>query len=297
VRLDRADLFRERRKLSDQLKELRRSSKLSGAELASRLGWAQSKISRTENAKQLPSEEDIRGWVRVTEAPTEILIELLAMLHRAQSEYVGFREQYRAAGGLSGLQSDIRVLESQAARIFHFQPALIPALLQTADYAREMLHLPSGPLLHGSTENDIAGIVAVRVQRQQALYQAEKKIYVVLLEGALRCRLCTPATLLGQLDRLVVLLGLPSLELGIIPFTTQMPVYPLSGFDLYDNDVLSVETVIGETWINDPAEVAKYLKVFEMLQGAASFGDDAAVIIQGVARELREELQSPGSGS
>lgn len=294
--MDRADLFRERRKLAEQLKELRRSSNLSGTELARRLGWAQSKVSRTENAKQLPNEEDIRGWARVTEAPTEILDELFGLLQRAQSESIGFRERYRAAGGLTSLQSDIRVLESQATRIVHFQPALIPALLQTADYAREMLHLPSGPLLHGSTEDDIAGIVAVRLQRQQVLYQAEKKIDVVLLEGALRCRLCTPATLLGQLDRLVVLLGLPSLELGIIPFTSQMPVYPLSGFDLYDNDVLSVETVIGETWVNDSAEVAKYLKVFEMLQGAASFGDEAAAIIQRVAGELREELRSPGRG-
>jgi transcriptional regulator with XRE-family HTH domain len=292
--LDRAELFRERRRLAEQLKELRRSSKLSGTELARRLGWAQSKVSRTENARQLPSEEDVRGWARVTGAPTEILGELFALLQRAQSEYVGFREHYRAAGGLTGLQSDIRVLEAQATRIVHFQPALIPALLQTADYAREMLHLPSGPLLHGSTEDDIAGIVAVRLQRQQTLYQVGKKIDVVLLEGALRCRLCTPTTLLGQLDRLVVLLALPSLELGIIPFTNQMPVYPLSGFDLYDDDVLSVETVIGETWVNDSAEVAKYLKVFEMLQGAANFGDEAAALIQRVARELREELGSPG---
>jgi transcriptional regulator with XRE-family HTH domain len=295
--LDRTDLFRERRKLAEQLKELRRSAKLSGTELAKRLGWAQSKVSRTENAKQLPSEEDVRGWARVTAAPTESLGELLVLLSRARAEHVGFREQYRVAGGLAGLQSDILVLETQATRIVHFQPALIPALLQTPDYAREMLHLPSGPLLHGSTEDDIARMIAIRVQRQQALYQSGKKIHVVLLEGALRCRLCTPATLLGQLDRLLILLRLPSLELGIIPFTTQMPVYPLSGFDLYDSDVLSVETVVGETWISDPTEVDKYLKVFEMLREAASFGDEAAATIQRVAGELREELQSPDQGS
>jgi transcriptional regulator with XRE-family HTH domain len=295
--LDRTDLFRERRKLAEQLKGLRRSAKFSGTELANRLGWAQSKVSRTENAKQLPSEEDVRGWVRVTGAPTESLGELLALLNRAQSEHVEFRGQYRVAGGLTGLQSDILVLETQATRIAHFQPALIPALLQTPDYAREMLHLPSGPLLYGSTEDDIARMIAVRVQRQQALYQPGKKIHVVLLEGALRCRVCKPATLLGQLDRLLVLLELPSLELGIIPFTTQLPVFPLSGFDLYDSDVLSVETVASETWISDPVEVSKYLKLFEMLQEAASFGDEAAAAIQQVAHELREELQSPGYGS
>jgi hypothetical protein len=233
----------------------------------------------------------------VTGAPTESLGELLALLNRARSEHVEFREQYRVAGGLTSLQSDILVLENQATRIAHFQPALIPALLQTPDYAREMLHLPSGPLLYDSTEDDISRMIAVRVQRQQALYQPRKKIHVVLLEGALRCRVCTPATLLDQLDRLLVLLRLPSLELGIIPFTAQMPVFPLSGFDLYDSDVLSVETVASETWVSDPVEVSKYLKLFEMLWEAASTGDEAAATIQQVAHELREELQHPGSGS
>jgi transcriptional regulator with XRE-family HTH domain len=292
-----SDYHGEHRKLADRLKEFRRRSRLTGTEVAQRLGWAQSKVSRIERAQQFPSEEDIRGWLQTTGAPAEAIGELLALLEHARAEYRQFREHFRIVGGVTRLQSSLLALETQANRILAFQPALIPGLLQTAEYTRELLHLPSGPLFLGGTEDDIAQIVAVRMQRQQVLYQPGKSIQVVLLEGALRCRLCMPATLLGQLDRLLALHGLPTLKLGIIPSTAQVPVYPLSGLDIYDSNILIAETVTGEMRLSDPQEVAKYVQLFGLLREAASFGDAAAEIIQQVAGELREELGSGGERS
>ena len=91
-----------------------------------------------------------------------------------------------------------------------------------------------GPLSHGQDEDEIDRMVANRMQRQQVLYQPAKRVQVVMLEGALRARVVSVPTLVGQLDRLLAVIGLPTLELGIIPFEAAVSVVPLSGFRLYD---------------------------------------------------------------
>ena len=113
---------------------------------------------------------------------------------------------------------------------------MISGLLQTSEYAREFLHLACGPLNYG--EDEIDRMVAKRMQRQQVLYQPAKRVQVVMLEGALRTRVVSVPTLAGQLDRLLAVIGLPTLELGIIPFEAAVPVFPLSGFRLYDDLVI-----------------------------------------------------------
>jgi len=77
-------------------------------------------------------------------------------------------------------------------------------------------------------------MVAKRMERQRVLYEHGKQVQVVMLEGALRTPVVSAPTLAGQLDRLLAISGLSSLELGIIPFEVTVPVFPLSGFRLYE---------------------------------------------------------------
>ena len=151
----------------------------------------------------------------------------------ARVEYASWRDAYRDAGA-DGVQADILELEAQTTRIAEFQPAQMSGLLQTADYAREYLHLLCGPLSFGSDEDAIEQMVAKRMERQRVLYEHGKQVQVVMLEGALRTRVVSAPTLVGQLDRLLAISGLSSLELGIIPFEVTVPVFPLSGFRLYE---------------------------------------------------------------
>ncbi len=276
-----ADTYgRERRRLAERLRTLRQETGLTGVQLAERLGWAQPKVSKIETGKQMPSEEDVRAWVRSLGCSDAALTDLLALLGGTKAEYAGFRRQYWAAGGAAAKQRDLLTLEGQAARIAEFQPAIIPGLLQTAEYARELLELPCGPALHGASQSDIAEMVAVRMDRQRILYSPGKRIQVVLLEAALYSRVCSPGTLLGQLDRLSAILGLPSLSLGIIPFTAQIPVFPLSGFSIYEQQLVVVETITGEEQLSEPWEVQTYDRLFDSLGPAAVFGAECAAIIR-----------------
>jgi transcriptional regulator with XRE-family HTH domain len=246
---------RERRRLAEALKELRVGAGLSGARLSEMLGWQQSKVSKIETRKQLPSEEDITAWVGAAGGFPEKAGELLGMLRGARVEYAAWKDAYRDSGA-DGVQADILELEAQTTRISEFQPAMISGLLQTSEYAREFLHLPCGPQSFGADEEAIDQMVAKRMQRQQVLYEHGKQVQVVMLEGALRCRVVSAPTLAGQLDRLLAISGLSSLELGIIPFEAAVPVFPLSGFRLYD-DLVIVESIVGEQQLAEPDEQAR----------------------------------------
>ena len=222
------------------------------------LGWQQSMVSKVETRKRLPSEEDISAWVGAADGSSETASELLAVLRGARVEYASWKDAYRDAGA-DGVQADILELEARTTRIAEFQPAQMSGLLQTADYAREDLHLLCGPLSFGSDEDAIEQMVAKRMERQRVLYEHGKQVQVVVLEGALRTRVVSAPTLAGQLDRLLAISGLSSLELRIIPFEVTVPVVPLSGFRLYDALVI-VESIAGEQQLAEADDVARYEK-------------------------------------
>ncbi|MGH3866052.1 MAG: DUF5753 domain-containing protein [Pseudonocardiaceae bacterium] len=238
--------------------------------------------SKLETGKQLPTEADIRAWVAATRSSESIESELLGLLAAARIEYVTHRDESRVEGGLATVQQQA-ALESRTARIAEWQPAMVPGLVQTAAYTRELLERPDRPTM---TENvDPEAVTTERIRRQDILYQPGRRIEIIAGEAALRSTPGTITTLLGQLDRLVSVSDLRTVELGIVPFP-MMPVMPLSGFSLHD-DVVYIETLTGEQQLYEPDEVAVYNKAFELLRAASLTGPDAVALIQRIATELR----------
>lgn len=267
----------ERTRLGQALRSAREDTGLTGVAFAARLGWDQSRLSKIERGRQFPSVEDVRAWAGaagIDPGP------LLAQLQRARSEHATWRDEFRKAGSPAAKQARIGSRYESATRIGKFQPVMIPSQLQTAEYARELLHGPSGPGAWGASDEAIEAMVGVRMQRQQILYEPGKTIAVVILEAALYARLVSPSTMAGQLDRMLALEGAIALDLGIIPTTELIPVYPTSGFVVFDSDLVVVETIGGEDQISDPDEIAKYVHWFELLHGAAVHGREAARLIR-----------------
>lgn len=275
---------REWKRLADRLRSMREAAGLSGAALARTLGegWTQPKVSKIETVRQLPTADEIRAWADATGANGDVA-DALVLLDAARAE----RTEFKTAG-VASVQAGILALEAQATRIGEFQPSMISGLVQTAEYAHEALHIPSGPAAFGSTEDDIQAMIATRLQRQNALYDPAKTVQVVMLESALRVRLCSDATFAGQLDRLLALLGLPSFELTIVPFDVHLPVFPM-GFRVYDDDLVIVESISDESRVEDADNVAKYMEFFDLLRQVGVTGGDAASIIQRSIAHLRRE--------
>jgi transcriptional regulator with XRE-family HTH domain len=275
-----------RARLGTRLRELRAVRYRSASALGRDLGWQQSRVSKLERGAQLPTPEDLDAWATATGAGPAVRAELADLLTSARVEYSVWSDVYRT-GGIAGRQAELGRLEAQAAVIREYQPAMIPGLVQTPAYARELLSIPGGPVLTGSTPEAIEGLVAERIKRQELLYQPNRRVQIVLGQAALWTHFGSINTLLGQLDRLVTLAELDSVELGIVPVATPSPIMPLAGFSLHDNEVLYVETLTDEHRVEDPEQIAAHVRAFDLLRDVAATGQDAAALIQRVAAGLR----------
>ena len=284
-----SNVHEARNALGKRLRELRQAASLSGRQLAESLSWPASKISKLENGRQTPSDDDIRAWTSATgsEPETEAL---LASLHTLEVQHAEWQRILRT--GLKPRQQ-AHIEWDQKTRLFRaFEATVIPGLLQTAEYARfrfaesiRRLKLP----------NDINEAVQARIQRQEILYRADKRFHFVLTEAALRFRLCPPEVMLGQLDRLVSFSALPNVRLGIIGFETQYATSPWHGFWMYDNERVLIETFSAALDLRQPQEIEQYAGVFDQLAAVASYGRAARTIITGVIDELAPEAPDDGS--
>jgi len=159
---------RARTDLTERLCAVRSAANLTGVSMADKLGagWGQPKISKIESGRQLPTEEDVRAWAKVTGVDPR---ELLALLGRAMHEFHTFREAYPDEGGAAAHQASYAAAEQTATTLFYYQPLIVHALLQTPEYARALLALPGGPADHGATPDEIDRMIAERMRRASIL--------------------------------------------------------------------------------------------------------------------------------
>lgn len=156
-------------------------------------------------------------------------------------------------------------------------------MLQTADYARAVFTRNAD--LHKSPR-DTEAAVRGRLRRQEGLYDSRKRYHILMWEGALRALVCPPSVLAAQLDRLMSVVGLDTVELGIVPFAAPLKIQPANGFWVHDERLVLVEDWHAELWINDADSIALYLRAWNTLRESAVFGADAQRLINEARRTL-----------
>lgn len=243
-----------RAELARLLRSLRLDSGRSGEQLATILGWSQSKVSKIERGRTRPSLSDAESWARVCGANTAALTRVTELAEAALVEARHWRVSHQ--GSLARRQREIAALEERAALVRSFQPTLVPGLLQTAAYARQVLALAD---LSG--RGDVAAAVAERLRRQEALYREQTGFAFVLTEAALWWHAEERSVLLPQIDRLLSVATLPNVTIRVLPLDAPSGAVPSHGFLLYEEDEESrviVETHTRELILTDPDEVAAY---------------------------------------
>jgi transcriptional regulator with XRE-family HTH domain len=275
--------------LGKRLRELRTSAGITGRTLAESLSWPASKVSKLENGRQTPTTQDIHDWTRITGNETEAE-GLLTSLHTLEIQHAEWQRQFR--GGLRPHQHELAEIDAKTHAFRVFEPATIPGLLQTAEYARA--RFAEGVLLFG-TPNDIDYAVRTRMQRQELLYRREKRFHFVLTEAALRYRRSSLDAQLAQLDRLMTLSAQPNVKLGIIGFETQFIVGPWHAFWLRDDKRVTIETFSAELNLAQPQEIELYASIFEQMAAVASYGRAARAIITNVIDDLAVGLPDEDS--
>lgn len=269
-----------RDELGVRLRDVRRAAGLTGQQLADSLAWAPSKISKLENGRQTPTDDDVRSWCRATssEHATDAL---LADLHTLQTRHREWQRVMRA--GVAAEQTAMGRRE-QDTRIFRgFQSTIVPGLLQTPTYAREILERFGR---RTGQRMDVDEAVAARMRRQEILYDPTKKFRLVMTEAVLLYYVCSPAAMLGQIDRLTNLAMLPNIRLGIIPFDRPYVISPTHPFWVYDDQLVVVETVSAQLNLAQPEEIDQYTKTFEAMALTAVYDESARAVMGQVSQEI-----------
>lgn len=267
--------------LAERLFMMRKAARLTGIGMAEQLGWAKSKISKLENARQMPTADDITRWAAACGHAEEVP-ELLEMLAQTQVTHRQWRHLHTNRGQ-AGIQKDLDEIVRRAAHIRNFEVTIIPGLLQTADYARyiytEIARVYETPL------DGIDAAVAARMRRQEVLYEQGKQFEFVISEAAFWFHTCPVNVLLGQVDRLMNLSGLGNIKIGVIPFAAELTITPLHGFLIADGQV-SIETYAADITLRN-GEAAVYGPIASALMDEAVSGEEAQQLLAEAAARLR----------
>lgn len=263
-----------RERIAAQLRDIRLDAAISGHELSLRCGWSDSKSSRLEHAKAIPSDADIRAWCTACGTPRRAA-DLIAANREAEQLYVEWRRKHRS--GLRRTQEELLPLHERTRVQRVYCSKVIPGFFQTTAYATALL----GAITRfQGTPDDVEAAVESRQKRGRALYEGDHRFVVLLEETVLRYRIGGRAVMAEQLVHLLEVLSLPSVALGVIPSSVdRLDMWPLEPFYVFDDQQVIVETLAAEIRITVPSEIQLYQRAFREMGRLAVYGPPAKALI------------------
>lgn len=245
-------------------------------DLARKLGWEQSKISRLETGIRGASETDIIIYLVACGVLGDELDELLEMQRTADDNYWIRPHNQQLPDGLRSLI----VQESAAKVITAYEPLLVPGLLQTEDYARALLH--DGGVM---AQDKIEPAVKARMDRQQVLRQMwPPQATFYIRERALREPVGDARIMNEQLLHLLFLADMPQYTVRVIPLSTK--THTGIPFAMLENPahkpVVAVDTHTTTLLLEKPADITVYRAILGKLADVA--------LSEGQSRELFASL-------
>ncbi|HKR50994.1 MAG TPA: helix-turn-helix transcriptional regulator [Pseudonocardiaceae bacterium] len=274
-----------RRRLGAALRRLREATGMSLETVAAELRWSTSKVSRIELAKIAVTPADVRALLGVLGTVSDEVETLVSLA--SENRQPGWWRQY--AEVLPTWFEGYLSLESEAARLLVYESEVAPGLLQTEDYAAEILrHSPYTPL-----PDEAARAAELRRARQIRLTGPDPlHLDVVINEGALRRVVGGPDAMRVQLHRLIETSELPNVVLRVLPF--EAGAHPgvdgsfivLEFPDPGDPRIVYLEHMTDNDYLDGLREIAAYRHSHERLRAAALSPNDSREMISGLVEEL-----------
>jgi len=262
---------------------MREAQGLTGVQVAELLECTQSKISKIEGGRRGIRPKELRELLDIYEVTDQALRNELIALARSGNER-GWWARHSSA--ISPNYASYIGFESAAQQITAWEPMVINGLLQTEEYAREVIR--SGP--RELTTEAVEKRVRVRIQRQAEINKTNARLWVIVDESALRRIVGSRDLLRDQLrhilqaleDRPRVTIQVLPLDAGAHPGT--LGALAVISFD-EDPDVVYIETVVGDLYPEGDDLTACKLAV-DHLKATALGRDQSITMIQRILNEL-----------
>ena len=189
-----------RQRFAEELRQLRAGSGASLRQLGERLGWDWSLFGKMEKGETLGGPEVVQALDQHYGTSGMLLV----LWELARGDKTQFKERYRR----------YMTLESEAVSLWHFAVSVLPGLLQTRGYAREVL--AAGGLRGDELEQQ----VEARMGRRDLLEGEEAPPFrTILSEAVLRTVLRDRQAWSEQLEWLAEVAERPNVILHVLPFS------------------------------------------------------------------------------
>ena len=272
------------RRLAAELRSLRAASGLTREEVVERTGINSVTMYRIEHARVRPQTRTLRT-----------LLDLYGMERDQQSELVELLRDARERGWLHPYQSELPEqymtfigFEGEAESAWDYESLFIPGLLQTEDYARAVI---TGVLPFASRD-EVERRVEVRMERQQVLRaDSPLQLWGIVDEAALRRQVGGPAIMRAQFRHLMEASESPNVIFQLIPFDAGahagMPgsFIVLQFADEAIPDVIYIDSMAGDLFLEAESDVRRYKLVFEHLRAVSASPDASRSLLTSLATE------------
>ncbi|MFJ9893731.1 helix-turn-helix domain-containing protein [Streptomyces sp. NPDC091280] len=253
----------QRRKLRDRLRRLREAAGFTQRQVADEMEWSLSKIIRIETGTVGISITDLRALIGYYGVSDPAESNTLIGMARAAKERPWW-DRYRGKADPAFLLS--LGYENSASIMRSFEPSLVPGLLQTEEYTREVLRV-AGVL-------EAEALVELRLERQERLLRPDgPEMHFIIDESAITRAVASASVMRRQIRRLKTIVDHPKITLRVLPFASGLYKHYKTPYVLYEFEdpeedfVLYLEqntqAVIreGQGWADSDAP-ARYLESF-----------------------------------
>jgi transcriptional regulator with XRE-family HTH domain len=267
-----------RRRLGAELRRLREAAGLTIDRVAEELECSPSKVSRIETGQVSATPRDVRdmlGLYRVDDARLEAMVQV-AREARQRGWWQKFVDVPDGVPAYVGL-------ETAATSIDVYMALLVPALLQTPDYARAVIAAVRPDL----PRSELDRRVELRLRRQDLLDQERPpRMRVLLDDTVLRRPVGGPAVMAAQRLRLLADADRPAVTVQVLEVEAGAHAGMDGPFTIFgfpapaEPDVVALDSAADALYLEESEDVARYRRVFELLLPAARSPEDSAAIIR-----------------
>ncbi|QKG26872.1 helix-turn-helix domain-containing protein [Actinomadura verrucosospora] len=278
-----------RRRLGIELRRLRERLGGTVEEIAARLDWSPSKLSRIENARIGVRVSDVRQLLELYRVGEGHKGEVLALAQAATEQ--GWWAEYRDV--LSGEFGTYVALEDEARTALTFATYTVPGLLQNRAYAHRILD--SGRVIAVSTPRAVERRLNLRMRRQEVLRGADAlTLSAVVDESVLLRTIGGRDVMRSQMLDLVELAALPNVHVHVLPLEADRePIFAVNftllefapAYDVGFPDVVYLDTLSTMAVLQDDATTHMYRLSWEALRSASLSAEESMRRISQAAEE------------
>jgi len=276
-----------RRELGQRLRGLRLDRDLTVAEVASRVGFSQSKLTKIELAQAVAKRDEVLRLLDVyDETDPQQQAALLAMVRAGASKewWEGYRRFEPKLAVYLGLESVATTLQAYDTHLVH-------GLLQTPDYARALLRAVRPELL----PHEIDRLVELRMRRQPILTRADPPpltLWWVMDEAVLRRPVGGRETMHAQLQRLIERSELPNVTLLVMPDDLGAHAgvdgpFAIFQFEAGALPVVYVEGQAGNLYLEKDDDLRRCQQTMNHILAAAPGPERSLALIRQAAKEMK----------